>query len=225
MTGQRNRMMTLGGVIVSAAFGILACCLTTSCEEGGSQFLSVSPSSATVGANIKSFTLVVVGGTRDLSLPLAWSVANADLGNIVQSSGYSAVYGRTALNGMNTVTVRDQYGAEGVVAVKQVAESTAQPGASPSTNSPAATTPTPSPSFPGQLTVASGEPAFTVSGTTVALEMSNVQYNDLSQVVSFDFSLNAGSVYTGRVFNIQRDGSGETVSYEATINGQAYHYP
>jgi len=173
------------------------------CEEESGRSLGVSPGNVTIGRNVATFTLAVVSGTGDLSLPLQWSVVNPQLGTIMQSSGFMAVYANTGQVGVNTVTVRDQYGSDGFAVITQVAYDTEQP-AMPTTP----TTPTtpetpddndtgvlPASQFPGQLSVAGGEPS--VTGVTGDVE----------------------------IFNIQRDLSGDTVSYNVTYNGQTYSYP
>jgi len=91
------------------------------------------------------FALAVVSGTQDLSLPLVWSVSDPALGQITHSSGYSAAYARTAINGVNNITVRDQYGLDGVATVNQVADDTDPPGTPAATTPTTPATPTPTP--------------------------------------------------------------------------------
>jgi hypothetical protein len=59
------------------------------------------------------------GGLRALALPLEWSVSDPNLGSIREATGDRAVYVRTSALGMNVITVKDQYGAEGVATVNQ----------------------------------------------------------------------------------------------------------
>ncbi|MBN2300887.1 MAG: hypothetical protein JXN60_00090 [Lentisphaerae bacterium] len=106
---------------------VLAVVLATSCEENGGFVLSVEPSDSTIGPNIASMTMAVMSGTRDLSLPLKWKATNSNLGYIAQDHGLYAVYICTSQHGINTVTVRDQYGAKGIAVINQVAYNTERP--------------------------------------------------------------------------------------------------
>jgi len=97
------------------------------CEDGDGNALVVEPANATIGTNVATFTLTVVRGTHNLSFPLQWTVEDDGLGSIEPVSDYSAVYTRTASNGVNTVTVIDRHGGEGVASVEQVDSDTPQP--------------------------------------------------------------------------------------------------
>lgn len=55
--------------------------------------------------------------TRELYYPLEWTVSHPGLGFIRDAAGDSAVYESTSDEGANSVVVRDQIGAEGVVAL------------------------------------------------------------------------------------------------------------
>ena len=106
--------------IVSAVCGIV---LLLGCEQGNPSGLVVSPSSYTLNSTSNTVTFTVVLDTNDTSalvLPLDWSVSDPSLGNIIVSSGYSATYSRSANNGNNIVTVKDQYDREGSAVVTQV---------------------------------------------------------------------------------------------------------
>ena len=96
------------------------------CEEAkGVGGLEVDPATVTLGTNDASVVITVVGGIADssLAMPLAWEVSNASLGQITASSGLTAVYRRLDANGVNTVTVRDQFGKEGYATITQRAVS------------------------------------------------------------------------------------------------------
>ena len=123
-------MIALGGML------LLTGCETTS--DTGSA-LSVSPAAPTLSGADRTQTFQVTGGATtpaptnttnsvssntasdnvDLSLPLVWSVSQPALGQITWSSGRSAIYTRTGGAGVNTVIVRNQYGAEGLATVTQ----------------------------------------------------------------------------------------------------------
>ena len=112
-------------LLVSLLAGVCGC---EKNDGDGIRFLEVSPSSAVVGTNITWFTITVIDGTRELSFPLTWETQNDLIGFIRQpSAGLSALYERTPNNGVNIVTVRDQYGVEGYCHVNQVGYSTAEP--------------------------------------------------------------------------------------------------
>ena len=77
-----------------------------------------------------------------------------------------------------------------------------------------------------------GEPWFEFpdepGGQSYDEEMSNVQYNSLGQVVSYDADVtfsDAGQYYHIEVRDIVRNTVGDTVSYTATVNGETYLYP
>jgi len=112
-------------VLVSCLFvlSVFLIALTQSgCEEAkGVGGLEVDPSSVTLSADDTSEVLEVVGGIADntLALPLEWRVSDPSLGQIVAMSGRTAVYRRTSANGVNTVTVRDQFEREGYVTITQ----------------------------------------------------------------------------------------------------------
>ena len=92
------------------------------CEEArGLSGLQVDPPMATLGTNDSSVVLSVVGGITNstLALPLAWEVSDPNLGQITASSGATAVYRRSSANGVNTVTVRDQFSNEGFATITQ----------------------------------------------------------------------------------------------------------
>ncbi|TFG80222.1 MAG: hypothetical protein E4H19_15745 [Chromatiales bacterium] len=107
-----RKLISRLAVVFAGACAAAAVLSMSGCEESGADSLSVTPRYVTIGPNITTFELNVVGGTKALSFPLEWSVANSSLGRIVSNSGAWAVYSRTATHGVNTVTVRDQYGAE-----------------------------------------------------------------------------------------------------------------
>lgn len=191
-----NSMHPAKVLCMLAAFPALVW-LTSGCEKDSGSALGVSPGNVTIGRNVATLTLAVVSGTRDLSLPLEWRVANPQLGTITQSAGFMAVYANSGQVGVNTVSVRDQYGAEGFAVITQVAYSTDQPAApsAPTDSDGADTAVLPASEFPGDLSVSGGEPL--VSGVTGTIE----------------------------VFNIQRNAAGETVSYNVNYNGRTYSYP
>jgi len=112
-------------------FGALAGILVFSmlqagCEEAsGLSGLTIDPSSATLSTNGQMVVFTVTGGITNqaLAVPLIWTVSNGALGQILFSSGMSATYQRTAVDGVNTITARDQYDNEGYATVNQTAAS------------------------------------------------------------------------------------------------------
>lgn len=101
------------------------------CEQDSDddvRYLTVEPRTVVMGTNVVWVILTVVGGTRDLSLPLTWTEEHPQLGIIRRpTAGVSAVYQRFPRTGVNTITVRDQYGAEGYAHIHQVDYWTPEP--------------------------------------------------------------------------------------------------
>ncbi len=101
--------------------------LQCGCEEAkGLRGLTVDPASVTLSTNGQSQAFTVTGGVTNetLALPLTWSVKDAGMGTVAHSSGYTAIYERSAANGANTVIVRDQFANEGYATIRQLAETT-----------------------------------------------------------------------------------------------------
>lgn len=119
--------MLLGKLVVALAVGVVLSGLMTGCEDSDDA-LNVFPGNSIIGPNVSTFTLAVVSATREIALPLEWSVSNPEFGSITSTSGYSAVYTRTASNGENSVIVYDQHGTKGEASVDQVAYDTGHPG-------------------------------------------------------------------------------------------------
>ena len=122
------------GLISTFVLLVVAFSLFIGCEKDskGTATLTVTPSDVTLVAGTNSTVTFTVGSTtsgtnattntgglRALSFPLEWNVSHPSLGVIWSSSGSSAVYVRSNPNGVNIVTVKDQYGAEGFATVRQ----------------------------------------------------------------------------------------------------------
>jgi len=124
-----KKIMGLTAVVAVASWALSVICavLITGCETGGDTVaLTIEPafvdltSSSNGASTVLTQTFTATGGIRTLSLPLEWSVSNPNLGSIAASGGYTASYVRTgASGGDNSITVRDQYGAEGVATIRQ----------------------------------------------------------------------------------------------------------
>lgn len=87
---------------------ILALIIITGCEEDGAtsgDVFRIEPSEITLHSDVGSAVLHVVGGTA----PYTWSVSNPALGTVT-SNGSSVTYIRTALTGVNVVSVNDSKG-------------------------------------------------------------------------------------------------------------------
>lgn len=56
---------------------------------------------------------------RIIFYPLEWTVSDSSLGTVREAAGDSAVYVASDIEGVNTVTVRDQTGSEGVASIIQ----------------------------------------------------------------------------------------------------------
>ncbi|MBT3191635.1 MAG: hypothetical protein HN341_03685 [Verrucomicrobia bacterium] len=116
-----KRILSLLSFAGALTFVVVAAMVQVGCEEAsGLNGLTITPSRVTLSTNTSVQTFSVTGGiTNQLALPLAWGVSSAALGSISASSSSNALYSRTAANGENTVTVRDQYGNEGYATVTQ----------------------------------------------------------------------------------------------------------
>jgi len=109
--------------VMCAVLGLFSGCET----GGGTTGLSVTPSSVNTTNKSEAITFTVgtdtnttaESGLRDLSLPLEWSLSNPALGYISAEGGYSCVYVRHRANGIQTITVVDQYGSRGQATVDQ----------------------------------------------------------------------------------------------------------
>lgn len=119
MTSPSRLLASLAGIVVTLAAGVGLSWLAAGCDDSG-QLLDVEPGTITMGPSISTSVLAVVSGTQDQSLPLEWNVTDPNLGQIVRNSDYSAIYFRTANNGLNIVVVSDQLGAQGFASVNQV---------------------------------------------------------------------------------------------------------
>ena len=91
------------------------------CEEGQSTTeLIIEPSEVTLGEGVYAVTFTVDSNcVKELGFPLEWQVTRPELGRISASAGYSAVYERTDLPGVNVIIVNDQYNGEGLATVHQ----------------------------------------------------------------------------------------------------------
>ncbi len=83
--------------------------------------ITLSPTTPTLSGSNGTvyFTVSVSGGTNSAALPLKWYVSNSSLGIVYDAAGYSAVYVRAPVNGINTVTVRASDGAQAIAVVTQ----------------------------------------------------------------------------------------------------------
>jgi hypothetical protein len=121
-------VLGLAAVVFAGVCGMLM----VGCETGDSTVaLTVTPSQVTltstnstvwftVGNTTTGTNTVTTSDLRDLSLPIEWRVSNPGLGVIVATDGRSAIYTRTPAGGVNIVTAKDQYGAEGLATVTQL---------------------------------------------------------------------------------------------------------
>ena len=101
--------------------------LQMGCEDAkGLDGLTIEPGNITISTNGMTVVLEVTGGitNRSLALPLAWSVSDGNIGQIVSSSGLTATYRRNSGGGsVNTVTAIDQYSNEGYATIRHDAAS------------------------------------------------------------------------------------------------------
>jgi hypothetical protein len=106
--------LCLVAVILSVAF-------VTGCDEAKDiRVLTVTPENIVLSGTSNTVVFTVDATTLlDLSLPLVWSVSDPANGAIVGAGGNRATYSRTGLDGVNVITVRDQFDAAGTAIVDQ----------------------------------------------------------------------------------------------------------
>lgn len=111
-------------VIMAGFLAVLA--LATGCEKTTtSKALDVTTTPADAKIDVRgSVTLKAAipeaeRETRTIFYPLEWTVSDSSLGTVREAAGDSAVYVANDSEGVNTVTVRDQAGAEGIASITQ----------------------------------------------------------------------------------------------------------
>ncbi len=112
-----RKQFSLMGLLIVVLFA-------TGCEKTTTRAtINVTPASAELDIRgAVTFTAAIPESereTRQLYYPLEWRVSNEALGSLRQTAGDSAVYVAGDMAGVNTVSVRDQAGAEGVAAITQ----------------------------------------------------------------------------------------------------------
>ena len=121
-----KRVAFVSAVWVGVVLTVAGLCVLSGCKEGTGRALTVEPDTVTLtgavsnAAPVNTVMLAVnTNSLRELSLPITWEVTNPALGSVVANDGATASYSRTPLRGINVVTARDQYGAEGFCSVHQ----------------------------------------------------------------------------------------------------------
>jgi len=109
------------GLVVVLAVVLLA---GTGCEKTTTgKTLAVTPAASEIGpGQAVALTAAIPQADREkrqIYYPLEWAVSNGALGSIRDAAGDTAVYVAGDSEGVNTVTVRDQAGAEGVASIAQ----------------------------------------------------------------------------------------------------------
>ena len=100
-----------GGTVVLTVFDPDAGVYDSSPEPAGSE--EIQPAKASQDANTNPNTNLV----SQIFLPLEWSVGSPQLGRILASAGYTAIYESFGGQGQNVVTVFDRAGRAGVAVV------------------------------------------------------------------------------------------------------------
>lgn len=116
--------MTTNRVLVAlvAVIGLMATWVWTGCEQAGNTSgVSISPSTVTLGGGTNTSGVVFTALVSDgLALPVKWSVGNPAMGYIASASGSNATYvANTGKEGVNLVTVKDQFGNEASAVINQ----------------------------------------------------------------------------------------------------------
>ena len=117
-----RKAISLAGVCLVCVVVAFAVVNFSGCKEAaGLTGLNITPSYVQLTSVSNTVEFTVSGGTsNDLSLPIAWSVSNPELGFIKATSGYRALYIRHAAPGDNIVYARDQYDNEGYARIRQI---------------------------------------------------------------------------------------------------------
>ena len=117
-----KRVFSCLSVVAVVGFVIVFSMLQSGCESAeGIDGLTLDPANVTLSTNGQTVVFNVTGGitNEDMALPLEWRVSDPNVGRIVGSSGYSAIYQRTGGAGsVNTITAIDQYKNEGYATVR-----------------------------------------------------------------------------------------------------------
>lgn len=102
----------------------VAVVMLAGCEDASTKVvIVVTPADAAVdvrgAVTLSASVPAAEAETRNLYYPLVWTVSNPEIGGLRDVAGNSAVYFAGNVAGVNTVTVRDQAGAEGIASVTQ----------------------------------------------------------------------------------------------------------
>lgn len=100
---------------------IIMAAFVSGCDEADDiRVLTLTPENVILSGTSNTVVFTVdEASLRDLSLPLKWSVSDPANGAIVGAGGNRATYSRTEQDGVNVITVRDQFDAEGTAIVDQ----------------------------------------------------------------------------------------------------------
>lgn len=127
-------MLVKSVVLLAGMVAVVACVFCAGCENTETGMtLTVTPATSVINTN--GVVLLKAGlpentssnETRQIYFPLSWSVSNSKIGFLRDMAGDSAVYEGRNAKGVNTVTVRDQAGAEGIAVITQEEELEAAP--------------------------------------------------------------------------------------------------
>ncbi len=115
---KRNRGIGLAAVLAVVLLTGVGCEKTSN-----SPTLAVTPTASEIDVRAAVVLTAAIpeaeSETRRIFYPLEWTVGNAALGSLRETAGDTAVYVAGNNEGVNTVTVRDQAGAEGVASITQ----------------------------------------------------------------------------------------------------------
>jgi hypothetical protein len=79
-----------------------------------------------------------------------------------------------------------------------------------------------------RLTTSNNQSAINMDTNSISSTVSNIKYDQFGRVISMDFdfkSSNSSEHYTGNFYSIERNGIGQILSYETTVNGQNCTWP
>lgn len=115
---KRNRVVGLSALLAVVLLTGVGCEKTST-----SQTLAVTPPASEIDLRAAVVLTAAIPAaeseTRRIYYPLEWTVSDGALGSLRDAAADTAVYVASDSEGVNTVTVRDQAGAEGIASVVQ----------------------------------------------------------------------------------------------------------
>jgi hypothetical protein len=86
----------------------------------------------------------------------------------------------------------------------------------------------PAQNFCSRIGVSNNQPSISIDCSNISSTVSNIQYDQFSRVISFDFDFKCNTSserYTGKFYDVQRNSIGQIISFQATVIGQSCRWP